>query len=519
MISSLFSFTATILVLSVSIVFLDLCFASAAFFFISLCCTVRDESSSISSSGLISSNNLVSSDFSRGPSLEIKLCNVKSIISSASSLAALSTISALVMSVSEFLVALSGSVFWAFIFASAAFFLIFFCLGVRVSFSFSWVDSVCCKLLSSSMLPSIFLSSNLLIDSDFWRDSSLESVFCMVISFTSVVFAFSIIFSSVLSLSIVLESASPTLALWDLCLASAAFCRISFCLTVKFKSSFSNSVSTREAVLANSLLSSPSLLSWDIVSFASYLSWGSGSLTAPDLLSEGKSSSVFLSAPEMRSIGLADISFFSIVSDVPVLCDAGFPAPDFDTFSPDWFLAWAAFSLITCCFWVKLSVVSVFSILTSTVFVFRTASWWTKVSSDIVLVFAISNLSSSSSKTSSQVSASYSLTLTGSSFQSAIETSSMSASVFKSSTFSIAFLMDSYSSKSCWSTSMMTASMVMFERLAVSFMKRSGGSSTYLLSDMDSASSSANISQMFFASFSVRSGVWYMDKENSWFPK
>jgi len=141
------------------------------------------------------------------------------------------------------------------------------------------------------------------------------------------------------------------------------------------------------------------------------------------------------------------------------------------------------------------------------------------ISSSADNALATSFKSSSRSNTSSQASASYSLaSAAGSSFHSAIDSSSRSASVFKSSTFSIAFFRDSYSSRPCSSTSMMIASIFILEVLAVSFINLSGGSSTYLLSVMDSASSSANISHTLAASFSDRSGVWYRDRVSSWLP-
>ena len=118
-----------------------------------------------------------------------------------------------------------------------------------------------------------------------------------------------------------------------------------------------------------------------------------------------------------------------------------------------------------------------------------------------------SNISSFISIISSQTKASNSVPLTGS-FQSATETSSMSHSVFKSSIFSSSLFMDSYSSRSCLSMSMTIASMFMLDAFAVSLVNLNGGSSTYLLfSEIDSAISSANISQTFSASLSDKSGV------------
>ena len=128
-----------------------------------------------------------------------------------------------------------------------------------------------------------------------------------------------------------------------------------------------------------------------------------------------------------------------------------------------------------------------------------------------------STTSSSNCTTSSHAKVSNSVPL-GGSFHSATETSSMSHSVWRSSMFSKAAFIDSYSSKSCLSTSMIIASIFMFDALAVSFVNLKGGNSTYLLSDIDSAISSANISQTFAASFSDRSGVWYNDRVTSWFP-
>jgi len=106
----------------------------------------------------------------------------------------------------------------------------------------------------------------------------------------------------------------------------------------------------------------------------------------------------------------------------------------------------------------------------------NTVSSFLSCSISPICSFLISSLSSSN--ISSQVRVSNSVPLMGSSFHSATETSSISHSVWRSSIFSNAIFMDSYSCRSCWSMSMITASILIFEAFAVSLVNLNGGSST-----------------------------------------